>query len=73
MDLMVRCLLGLVLLRYARQEASMRRLIDCAALCVAAIVLALALTVFIGYAGAYEGDVGHVRLTTSLGGSHEAL
>ena len=37
----------------------MRRLIDCAALCVAAIVLALVLTVFIGYAAAQEGHIGH--------------
>jgi hypothetical protein len=52
MDAVVRCLLWLVLLGYARQEASMRRLIDCAALCAAAIVIALMLTAFIGYAGA---------------------
>jgi hypothetical protein len=71
MDMAVRCFLAVVLLRYARQEASMRRLIDCAALCVAAIVLALALTAFIGYAGAHEGDFGNA--ITSLGGSHEAL
>jgi hypothetical protein len=37
----------------------MRKLIDCAALCVAAIVLALAFTVFIGYAAAQEGHIGH--------------
>jgi hypothetical protein len=50
MNAAARCLLWLVLLRYARQEASMRKLIDCAALCAAAIVLALLLTAFIGYA-----------------------
>jgi hypothetical protein len=37
----------------------MRRLIDCAALCAAAVVLAFAFTVLIGYAAAQEGHIGH--------------
>ena len=37
----------------------MRRLIDCAALCGGAIALAFALTLFIGYAAAQEGYIGH--------------
>jgi hypothetical protein len=53
MDAVARCLLGLILLRYARQEASMRRLIDCAALCVAIVVLGLLLAAYIGYASAH--------------------
>jgi hypothetical protein len=54
----------------------MRRLIDCAALCVAAVVLALILTAFIGYAGAQDGRIGDETrqvVEISLGGSHEAL
>jgi hypothetical protein len=53
MDAVARCLLALILLRYARQEASMRRLIDCAALCVAFLMLALLWAVYIGYASAH--------------------
>jgi hypothetical protein len=37
----------------------MRRLIDCALLCVAALVLALLCVVFIGFASAQEGHIGH--------------
>jgi hypothetical protein len=59
MNGVVRGLLWLILLAQARREPSMRKLIDCAALCGGAIVLAFVLTLFIGYATAQEGHIGH--------------
>jgi hypothetical protein len=59
MDALVRCLFWIVLIHYARQDTSLRRLMDCAALCVVAIVLALVLIVCIDSTAAQEGYMGH--------------
>jgi hypothetical protein len=59
MDALVRCLFWIVLLRHARQDTSLRRLMDCAALCVGAIVLALVLIVCIDSTPAQEGYLAH--------------
>ena len=59
MDALVRCLFWIVLIRYSRQDTSLRRLMDWAALCVVAIVLALVLIVCVDFTAAQEGYLGH--------------
>ena len=59
MDALVRCVFWIVLIRLARQDTFLRRLLDGAALCVVAIVLASVLIVCINSARAQEGYVGH--------------
>jgi len=58
-DALVRCLFWMVFIRYAREDAFLRRLMNCAALCVVAIVLVLVLIVCINSTAAQEGYFGH--------------
>src|SRR5215475_7397642 len=59
MDTLARCVVWIVLIRHARQDASLRRLLDGAALCVVAIVVALVLIICAGATRAQEGYIGH--------------